>query len=135
MLYNYFAPQLIFHQSFPRLHNSTLCIKNTWNCQLRSSTLKVCPSQLPLWTEAQVKLSYATMSCFGTPLAVQILNFNSKQRMLAKLSLRLTLQFLWSCVLVRIMANVFHTERALEDLVYINAIVFPGLLEIAAKLI
>ena len=135
MLYNYFGRQLIFHQSFPQLHNSTLCIKKTWNCQLRSSTLRVCPSKLPSWTEPQVKLSYATMSCFGTPLAVQILNLNSKQRMLAKPSLPLTSQFLWSCVPVKIMANVFHTERALEDLVYINAIVFPGLLETAAKVI
>ena len=55
--------------------------------------------------------------------------------MLAKPSLPLTSQFLWSCVPVKIMANVFHTERALEDLVYINAIVFPGLLETAAKVI
>ena len=135
MLYNYFGRQLIFHQSFIQQHNTTLCIKNTWNCQLRSSTLRVCPSKLPLWTEAQVKLSYATMSWFGTPVTVQILSLNSKQRMLAKPSLRLTSQFLWSCVLVRITANVFHTQGSLEGLGYINAIVLQGSLERLVELI
>ena len=76
-----------------------------------------------------MKLSFATMSWFGTPVTVQILNLNSKQPMLAKPSLRLTSQFLWSCVLVRITANVFHTQGGLEDLGYINAIVLRGLLE------